>query len=192
MTHDPGGKVRLKLLPGVKGNAVFSPCGRFRHWLSREWGFRQYTGGREPYALWIGMNPSTAEANIDDPTIRKEMHFTKKMGLDCYVKCNIMDYRATNPSVLLSLIGEPNRHPIEAVPSSSKNLECIASFAQHASVVVVAWGALPRPLRQYADDVLATLGPFRLMCMGVTKDYSPRHPLYLRNDAQPIVWRDAL
>jgi hypothetical protein len=101
--HDPKGKVRLTLQPGVDGSAEFSECGRYRHWLKREWGFRRFTDGREPYALWIGMNPSTAEANVDDPTIRREMGFTRRMGLDCYAKVNIMDYRATFPEISMGL-----------------------------------------------------------------------------------------
>ena len=71
--HDPGGSRRFAMLPGVDGKAEFSPCGQYRYWLSRDWGFRRFSGGREPFVLWIGMNPSTAEAEVDDPTIRREI-----------------------------------------------------------------------------------------------------------------------
>jgi hypothetical protein len=181
--HDPGGKVRLRLQPGVDGNAGFSECGRYRHWLSREWGFdglfADNTRG-EAYALWIGCNPSTAEADVDDPTIRKEIHYTQAMGLSKYVKCNIMDYRTTYPADLTTKTDEP---------SSPTNLPTIIKMAADAIVIVAAWGSLPRPLKLYADDVEASIGMHTLMCMGTTKDGSPRHPLYLRNDAQPTVWR---
>lgn len=179
MTHDPGGKVRLPLQSGVRGAAEFSPCGRYRYWLSRWW---EPTGRA---ALWIGMNPSTAEADVDDPTIRKEMHFTRALGLAGYIKCNVMDYRATKPKDLLTLEG------VNA--ASPQNLQTIISQARHASMVFAAWGALLRPLRRYADEVAFELRPIvgDLWCMGVTADGSPRHPLYLRNDAQPMPWISA-
>lgn len=178
--HDPGGKVRLPLQPGVRGAAEFSECGRYRYWLSRWWNWPPTAVTQ--YALWIGMNPSTAEAGVDDPTIRKEMHFTRVMGLSGYLKCNVMDYRATNPKALLSSV---------VAPCSLENIGHIIRLARNASVIVAAWGALPKPLRRYATVVAAAIDfdGRTLMCMGVTKDGSPRHPLYLRNDAQPQVWR---
>jgi hypothetical protein len=191
MNHDPGGKTRLRLQDGVRGMAEFSPGGHYRHWLSRSWDdlevglFTVYNGskpisGITPYVLWIGMNPSTAEGDIDDPTIRKEMHFTRRLGFTSYIKCNVMDYRATYP-IELSLLKEP---------SSPKNLDHISKFAKDAAIIMAAWGALPKSLSKYADDVLATI-PYRIYAMGLTKDGSPRHPLYLRNDAQPIIYREA-
>lgn len=183
LIHDPGGKVRLPLQPGVRGLAEFSPCGRYRYWLSRFWDVGAHaTADILPYALWIGMNPSTAEAGVDDPTIRKEMHFTRVMGLSGYIKTNIMDYRATYPFELTTKTDEP---------SSPNNLPTIARMAKQAQVIIAAWGALPKPLKLYADDVVASIGMHSLMCMGTTKDGSPRHPLYLRNDAQPSVWRSS-
>lgn len=175
--HDPGGKTRLPMIPGVDGKAEFSECGRYRYWLSRNWCMRRFSDGRSPYALWIGMNPSTAEANVDDPTIRREMAFTKAMFIDVYVKCNVMDYRATLPKTLLSV-----------APRSDKNIECIVGMAKDARIVIAAWGALPRSLRRYADDVVSALRGTPLYCMGKTANGSPRHPLYLPGNAQCVPW----
>jgi hypothetical protein len=179
--HDPGGRARFRLQPGITGKAEFSPCGQYRYWLSRDWGWRRFTDGREPFALWIGMNPSTAEANIDDPTIRREMSFTKAMRLDCYVKVNVMDYRATDPKRLLG---------IDVLPCSPDNAVNIGKFAKRAERVIAAWGALPKPLRHYADAVLRELDGVTIYCMGRTADGSPRHPLYLSRDAKPLIWRE--
>lgn len=177
--HDAGGKTRLAMIEGVDGKAEFSPCGRYRYWLSRDWSQRRFTDGRSQFALWIGMNPSVADAGVDDPTIRREMGFTKGMMIDTYVKCNVMDYRATDPKTLLSV---PAR--------SDRNLECINALAGHprCAVIIVAWGALPKKLRRYADDVVTTLGGRQLHCMGVTANGSPRHPLYLPNTARCEPW----
>lgn len=180
--HDPGGSVRMKLLPGVDGAAEFSACGRYRYWLKREWGFRRNSDGREPYAMFIGMNPSTAEAQIDDPTIRREVIFTRALGLDCYCKTNVMDYRATFPASLL----DP-----DVIPCSDNNLNCIKELAGRASIIVAAWGAMPKRLRKYADAAVEVLRGFDLYCFGETADGSPRHPLYLRRDTKPRLWRAA-
>jgi hypothetical protein len=177
LAHDAGGKSRLPMLDGVVGDAEFSECGRYRLWLSRAW--EEPPDAPYSYALWIGMNPSVAEADVDDPTIRREIAFTKAMGISGYVKCNVMDYRATDPKVLLSV-----------TPRSDDNLRCIFEHAEYAARVILAYGALPKKLRRYADDVIAVLQRKNvpLWCMGKTANGSPRHPLYLPGTAQPEPW----
>lgn len=175
--HDPGGKTRMRLLPDCIGDAEFSDCLRYRHWLSRDWSASDESGPPFSYALWIGMNPSTAEADVDDPTIRREIAFTKAMGLSVYVKCNVMDYRATDPKALLSVS-----------PRSGENLPCILRHAKYAGRVVLAYGALPNKLRRYADEVVSALRGTPLYCMGKTASGAPRHPLYLPGDAQCVPW----
>lgn len=177
--HDAGGKTRLAMIDGVDGKAEFSECGRYRLWLSRDWSWQRLTDGRNQFALWIGMNPSVAEADVDDPTIRREMAFTRAAGLQTYVKCNVMDYRATDPKALLSI-----------APRSDKNIECIVGMASspRCSRIIAAWGALPKPLRRYADDVVTALRGKQLYCLGRTANGSPRHPLYLPGTAQLEAW----
>lgn len=170
--HDPGGKVRLPLQPGVRGSALFSDCGRYRYCLRRDWG---ETGA--PFALFCMTNPSTAEHDIDDPTIRKDIHFTRMMGFTSCVMVNVCDYRATDPKVLLTVS-----------PRSDMNLPFIVEMAGKAERVICAWGALPPKLRRYADDVVTALRGRRLYCMGKTRDNSPRHPLYLPNSAECVPW----
>lgn len=172
--HDPGGKVCLKIAAGMTADAFFSPCGQYRHWLSRRWG----TGG---YALWIGMNPSTATAHVDDPTIRREIEFTKRLGLGAYVKANVMDYRATNPRDLVLI----------AVPCSKLNLEEILRLANGAERVILSYGSVDPRLRCYARAVERMLGQPRreLWCLGTTKDGSPRHPLYVRGDTAIVQYK---
>lgn len=168
--HDPGGRVRLRPLPGVEGRAFFSECRRYRPLLIRKW-----DDGEKPTALWIGMNPSTADANVDDPTVRREIDFTRRLGLQIYVKCNVMDYRATDPKALLA----PG-----VVPSSPENLPTIREQAAYAEKVIVCWGALPKSLRRFALAVEQQLNDdgIAMWCLGRTQDGSPRHPLYVRGD----------
>jgi hypothetical protein len=99
-----------------------------------------------------------------------------------------MDYRATYPQELIAMRREHGRYSAHPSPSSPHNLATILRMVAHATVIVAAWGTLPAPLRLYADIVECSLFQ-TVLCMGTTKDRSPRHPLYLRNDAQPMVWR---
>jgi hypothetical protein len=176
--HDPGGKVKLALQEGVTGDAEFSECGRYRHWLSRYWGAHQYS-----YALWIGMNPSTAEANVDDPTIRREINFTRSWGLAGYMKCNVMNYRSTSPKRLLEAGVEP---------SSPQNIPTILRLAEHADRIIVCYGVLPLCLQAYAEDVVALLdgAGHEPWCLGLSRDGRfPKHPLYLKGDSQLVPFR---
>jgi hypothetical protein len=126
------------------------------------------------------MNPSTAEAHVDDPTIRREIEFTRRLGLTSYVKCNVFNYRATDPKQLLRV----------ERPASEENLRTIVTMAAGADMVVAAWGSLPKALRGYASEVAgAVLGCGRMLtCLGTTADGSPRHPLYVRGDAAFMLW----
>jgi hypothetical protein len=73
--HDPGGRVRLRLLPGVQGDAEFSD--HEHRQLMRRW-----IGDAFPdrYILFIGMNPSTADASVNDPTCAREWIFAQREG----------------------------------------------------------------------------------------------------------------
>lgn len=176
--HDPGGKVRLRLPAGMRGDALFSPCGRYRLTLTRDWS--ESVVSRRVYALWIGMNPSVAAGDANDPTVAKEIGFTARLlGLTSYVKVNVMDYRATKPRDLLAPGVEPR---------SSGNLPAIRAAAAGASVVIMACGKLHPRLEKYAVetiDVLRADGR-HLWCLGTNGDGSPKHPLYLRNDTQLV------
>ncbi|WP_308102509.1 DUF1643 domain-containing protein [Paraburkholderia madseniana] len=173
-SHDPGGRVRIKLPAGVAGEASFSPCGRYRPLLTRRW------AEGDSFALWIGMNPSTATGEVDDPTVRREWNYTRvRLGVSAYVKANVMDYRATDPKALL----EPG---IE--PQSESNQNTILEQARNARYVVLAFGTLTKAQRRYASELVTALEAegIPLFCLGFTADGSPRHPLYVKQDS-PLV-----
>lgn len=176
--HDPGGKVRIALPAGMGSCARFSPCGRYRPLLRRWWG---PAGKAEPYALWIGMNPSTASAMVDDPTVRREVGFTMRWGLRGYAKANVMDYRATHPRDLLAPGVEPR---------SAENLHVIRDLALGAERIVLAFGAVHPRLVRHVEATLEALAELRrpLLCLGTTRGGLPRHPLYLRGDSELRIW----
>lgn len=171
--HNPGGKVRLQVDLAIQSNAHFSPCGRYRPWLTRVWDSDLSS------IMFVGMNPSTADHTVDDPTVRKECHFAKSWGYGGLIKFNVMDYRATNPKQLLT--------PGLCV-RSDENLTLLAQHLAAVDVVVAAWGNLAPSLRHYADDVISLLknSRVRVLCLGYNKDRSPKHPLYLKNTSQPM------
>ena len=169
--HDPGGKVRLRLAEGVRGDAVISADGRYRQQM------RRWLGDAFPdrYILFIGMNPSTADANVDDPTCAREWTFARREGFSAMVKCNVGDYRATDPKMLI----QPG---VAAV--STANIPTIRRAAAGAGRVVLCHGKLNRALAPAGREIVAALQEdgVALWCFGTNADGSPKHPLYLRAD----------
>jgi len=174
--HDPGGRVRTALPPDVRGDAEFSPCGRYRPML------RRWTGDAFPerYALFVGMNPSTASAEANDPTVAREWQFTVREGFNGYAKANVGDYRATFPKDLK-----------DVEVSSPLNLPAIRRAAAGAGLVVLCHGVLNRYLREAGELVVETLRAdgIEMWCFGTTSDGSPRHPLYLAKDTPLVRYR---
>ncbi|MEQ9636367.1 MAG: DUF1643 domain-containing protein [Devosia marina] len=175
LTHDPGGKVRLRLGEGVRGDAMMSEDGRYRQRM------RRWLGETFPdqYIVFIGMNPSTADATVDDPTCAREWNFARREGFTGMVKCNVGDYRATHPKMLV----QPG---VEAV--SPANLPTIREAARGAGRVVLCHGKLNKALAPAGREIVAALHAegIDLWCFGTNADGSPKHPLYLRADT-PLV-----
>lgn len=169
--HDPGGKVRLSLMPGVNGDATFSEDGRYRQ-LMRRWLGAEFP---ERYILFVGMNPSTADASVNDPTCAREWTFARREGFDAMVKANVGDYRATDPKMLLA----PG---VEA--SSPENLPAIRRAAAGADRVVLCHGKLNKALAPAGRALIEAMRAdgVDLWCFGTNGDGSPKHPLYLRGD----------
>ncbi len=184
--HDPGGKVRIRLDDSVVGKAFFhGPSDCYRTWLTRVWGRRpsQHEFLPAHFVLWIGLNPSTADASFNDPTIWREMDFSMSWDHDAMVKCNIADYRATKPEMLLA---------DGVVPRSRINIPMIRDIAKHADRIVCAWGAPHRRLVPLAIDVEQALRDdgHELWCLGLTKGGGPRHPLYVPATTPLIKFRE--
>jgi hypothetical protein len=121
------------------------------------------------------MNPSTADDNTDDPTIRRCKDFARRFGYAILDVVNLFAFRATEP-IEIDYAHDPvgpetDHHIMEAVRESDD--------------VIVAWGAMGAKYDR-VEEVLRLLNGHPIKCLGVTKDGHPRHPLYLRNDAELI------
>jgi len=144
----------------LQSSAEFSACGRYRYSLTRIW------DRAGPTILFIGLNPSTADAEKNYPTICRCLGFARDWNYGGLIVCNLFAFRATDPRGLR----------IVDDPVGRKNDAAIRRASETAERVVVAWGIHGR-LGGRADEVLASLR--RPYCLGVTLDGSPKHPLYL-------------
>lgn len=156
-----------------ESTATFSLCRTYRYALTRRWSDR-------PMAVFIMLNPSTADALVDDPTIRRCISFARSWTAGGLLVLNLFGLRATDPAVL-------GRHPD---PVGSDNDPVIAERLladEPVGPVICAWGAHPGTAER-AGRVLALLRNrgIRPLCLGTTKAGHPRHPLYVRGDTAAV------
>jgi hypothetical protein len=124
---------------------------------------------------WVMLNPSTADAERDDPTLRRCMAFTASWSYERLRVVNVYSYRASDPALL------PEREDDRNHESADEHR---ARAGHDASLVIAAWGthAAPEAARSALFDLQVhaptPLAP-RLHCLGTTKDGHPRHPLYV-------------
>lgn len=147
--------------------AVFSPCRRYRYRLGREWP----TGEGE--VLFVMLNPSTADAWVDDSTIRRCIGFAQRWGFQRLAVGNLFAWRATDPAELREA----------SDPVGPENDYHLTEMSMAAEVTIAAWGGHG----SYRDRWREVL-PF--LCdvehLGLTKGGHPKHPLYLRNDVARV------
>ena len=164
--------------PGLPANGLemdrgadLSPCDQYRY---RLWRLSDRT---RPAVLFIGLNPSTADAEQDDPTVRRCIGFAKEWGFGGIEVANLFAFRATDPGKLLTA----------ADPVGPDNDAWLARLRSGSPAAVAAWGAHPLA-RTRANALGSSLRP--LASLGVTKDGAPRHPLYVRKDTPLVVWME--
>lgn len=164
-------------LPWKEGGAQFSADRRHRYRLWRHWG----PGGGH-YAAFVMLNPSTAGAYADDPTVRRVVGFAKRERLDGLVVVNLFSLVATDPKEL-------HRAAYDAKGDTVTNRWVVRQACSQAALVVAAWGAHAAryPFRvQSAFQELDELEKPVHVFVGTTKSGQPLHPLRLRRDL-PLV-----
>lgn len=156
--------------------ARISACGRYRYTLWRRW-------ADGPHLLFLMLNPSTADALDDDPTIRRCMDFAKSLGFSGLDVVNLFAWRSTSPDAMFDRLG------IDDIIGPDNN-DVIVDAARRTGMVIAAWGA-DRRAASRARDVRSILRPFcDVHCLATSRDDSPRHPLYLKKDLQPIIYQE--
>ncbi len=151
----------------VNKNATFSDCRKYRYGLSRTW------NGKKKTILFIGLNPSTANEKIDDPTIRRCINYAQNWGYGSLLMVNLFAYRATIPSELKNV-----KNPI----GNDNDLQII-ELSKKADIAVAAWGNEGTLLNR--DKEVKKILP-NLMCLKINKSGQPSHPLYQKKDLKLI------
>jgi hypothetical protein len=147
-------------------SAHLSRCQRYRYALWRTWNKRLTT------VLFVGLNPSTADATDDDPTLRRCVRFARTWGYGRLMVANLFAFRATKPAELRLA-----SHPI-----GRANDHWLLRLAAESDASGAAWGNAGSYLGRDAE-VVALLSD--LLCLGVTRAGAPRHPLYVAGATMP-------
>lgn len=148
-------------------DALFSEDRIYRYALWRTW------DESLPKALFIGLNPSTADEIQDDPTIRRCIRYSRDWGYGGYIMGNIFGYRSTDPQGLKKI-----KDPI-----GDKNNYWLKKLHKQASITIAAWGNHGKFLDR-GEEVVRLLDD--LHCLKITKENHPSHPLYLPANLKPI------
>lgn len=152
--------------PLVTRGAVFDETGTYRYRLWREWDEGKCR------VCFVLLNPSVADAERDDPTLRRCMGFARAWGYGGLEVVNLFAFRATHPAKL-----KRAAHPV-----GPNNDRVICEAQERAALVVVGWGMHGNEDRVHAVYSLLS----KPVCLGYTKQGHPRHPLYVPGTASPI------
>lgn len=156
--------------------AYLSDDGLYRYDLTRQWAV-----GSDKLTF-IMLNPSTADAFVDDATIHRCIGFAQREGLSGLRVVNLFGFRASKPSALVAA-----EDPVG--PGNELSIDLALQFAAHCGTpVVAAWGAWRHPAFDAKIPnvrLMANMYRMPLHCLGTTQAGHPRHPLYVRAD-QPL------
>lgn len=156
-----------------QNNALLSPCRTWRYVLQRRW-------GSGPFVLFVGLNPSTADESVDDPTIRRCVGFAKRwriggLPVGGLLMGNLFAYRSTYPKALRTVED----------PVGPDNDVWLTTMAVRSALVIAAWGADDFAVDR-AKEVSSLLGEMK--ALRITKTGAPGHPVRLPNALEPIAW----
>lgn len=169
---------------------IFSADRIHRYTLWREWAvptaslfytadphLTYYPGQHNQFAMFIGLNPSTADETKDDPTIRKCIGFAQRWGFGALCMCNIFAFRATDPKDMRKATD----------PIGDDNWRHVTKCALEAGMIVAAWG-VNGAYKNQGECVLMWLRECGLgvKCLRVTNGGFPEHPLYVPYDTLPV------
>lgn len=161
------------------GGAVFSSCEQYRYVLYRHWGDKPvFHRLATPDVLpFIGLNPSTATATEDDPTVSRCINFAKRNGFQGMYMLNLFAYRATIPGEM----------KMQMDPVGPDNNTAIMDILKSSLHVVLAWGNHGSHLgrsNEMKELLNQAIWLENIWCFGVTNQDEPIHPLYQPSNAQ--------
>lgn len=158
-------------------SAIISECGNYRYRLDRD---VQSEGAVFAY---FGINCSTADAELDDQTVRKWIGFTQRNGGSRFIVGNPFAYRTPHVKDLVEVTD----------PVGPDNYHYLVQIIEEADVLVPCWGSqgkVPTALRHYIDYLrhMLFMSGKPVLTFGFTKDGDPKHPLMLGYSTELIPW----
>jgi hypothetical protein len=151
----------------MERSAIFSRCRTFRYALERVW---DSNGSR---VLFIGLNPSKADENADDPTIRRCINFAKDWGFGSLCIVNLFAFCSYDPKELIKAND----------PVGPKNDFILKKYISESKKIVLAWGNHGDFLKRNEMILKLIQKPF---CLKINKNGAPAHPLYLKGTLKLI------
>ena len=148
----------------METGAELSACRTYRYALWRRW-------SDAPFILFIMLNPSSADASQDDPTIRRCISFARQWGYGGITVANLFALRSPYPSGLRAAND----------PIGPENDKWLRKLAGQSGAMVGAWGNHGTYLQR--GEAVAAMFP-NMQCLGITKLCQPRHPLYVAADTE--------
>lgn len=149
----------------IKKGAEFSPCRKYRYALWRIW------DESKPLVMFIGLNPSTANEETDDPTIRRVTRFAKDWGLGGVYMMNLFAWVTPYPSELK-----------KCADPLGENDTWLCKIAAKCDRIIFAWGSFDEA-DDRAEQVIEAFDGYALK---INRNGSPRHPLYVPADTAPV------
>ena len=162
-------------VPLPRVGATLSRCDTYRYTLWRTWGERV-----SRLIAFVMLNPSTANASDDDPTIRKCIGFAKQLGFDGLWVFNLFAYRCTDPSML------PEDAAVAIGPDNNTWLHSIDNT--RFGSVIAAWGVKGTRWNRDRDVLQMLTRRHEVQCLRKTKSGHPEHPLYIPYSTEPVLF----
>jgi hypothetical protein len=171
--------VELQTSEDMVSSADISDCARYRYNLVRIW---NKGPARPRMVAFVALNPSTADATVNDQTIRKEIAFAKAWGMDGLLKLNLYAWRETSPK---KLFDASRNHDIIG-PRNSADFIHVQIFAFNCEFMVAGWGTNAN--KNYASRIasrgqevteILRAADIKMHCLKLNQDGSPQHPLYI-------------
>jgi hypothetical protein len=158
------------MMQWTERGATLSACGTYRYNLVRRWSMSA------PQACVIMLNPSTADADKDDPTIRKLIGFGQRLGWGGFEVVNLYSYRATKPAALRAA-----GYPGQRVEDDRYIIQAAIAAKASGGPVICAWGANARGMQRpmVVRAVLRHADITELRALRLLPDGTPEHPLML-------------
>ncbi len=151
----------------MPSGAVFSQCRTYRYALWRRWA----AGDR--LALFLGLNPSTADGVHNDPTIRRCIQFAQDWGYDGVLVGNLFAYRTPYPKRLFE-----QQHA-----EGPDNRQWLRKLLATAARAFAAWGNAGH---QSGPSEWLINAHKEWYCLRINRSGAPAHPLYIPADITPM------